>query len=110
MNRFTAYITSLWKRSSLHYFLGFPPEEYWNLDTYAARWILPRLKALRENTSVHPRGLSMEQWQNTLDKMIFSFEYYSKGDYTNMQLPRKDERDVQRGLDLFAKWYSQLWY
>lgn len=45
-----------------------------NLDNTLARFILPRLKFYKRNTIGSPLDFTVEEWKNTLDKMILSFE------------------------------------
>lgn len=83
---------------------GFPLEESWDFKTYCAKWILPRLKKLKEGGLSYPISLSnsegifsnqtyfsfykdvseddsktqdygMVKWNEILDKIIWSFEH-----------------------------------
>ncbi len=51
-----------------------------------------------------------KQWKETLDKMIWSFEQYSRADDGFHRVSEEYLDRVQEGVDLFAKYYSDLWY
>ena len=147
------YQTTWWticrKYSDIEYFFrkqiqrikyGFPSEQAWNFNWWHAEIVTPRLKHLRKNLNGHPGNLNMEEWENILDKIIWSFEHFSdevdviysddydhryavsedkEGDKTYRSLNEKgtidwtlvDEHNkrVQEGLDLFSKYYQNLW-
>ena len=89
---------------------GFDDTELWSLYTTIGRFILPRLKAFREGFCGYPTVLESEdQWGEILDKMIFSFDYVVRED-EEFEV-REDEyyNRVQEGLDLFAKYFFNLW-
>jgi hypothetical protein len=89
---------------------GFDDTELWSLYTTIGRFILPRLKAFREGLCGHPAVLKSEdQWREILDKMIFSFDYVVRED-EEFEV-REDEyyNRVQEGLDLFSKYFFNLW-
>lgn len=85
----------------------FPIEEIWNTETTIAAFAAPRLKAFK---SLKKHGFPSEmnnerQWDSTIQKMIDAFEILSRP-YTP-----SDEEDpiVEEGLDLFRKYYRNLW-
>lgn len=118
---------------------GFPLYESWNLNTYVAKYTLPRLKHFRNNLSGHPLDLTQYGWEEVLDKMIWSFENFDKDPrpvypenydhrmlkktyasgncvFTSMDDRRvnydnvyEHKRKVQEGLDLFGKYFVNLW-
>lgn len=54
---------------------GYTDEEVWNFDYYHSKWVLPRLKQLKENIHGHPTDLeNQEEWMEILDKIIWAFE------------------------------------
>lgn len=81
------------------------PKETWSLDWTIANFVYPRLKLFKKLNNGHPTNLSMEEWDEILDKMIFSFEELKK-DFVVC----KDEQKIQEGLGLFAKYYRELWW
>ena len=80
---------------------GFDETELWNLDTTILKFILPRLKAFKENTFGHPGDFKdMDDWLDCIDKMIKSIE-----DIIN------DESGADyEGLELFKKHFFDLWW
>lgn len=78
------YYLTKWRVSAFKLFVkskyqllryGYEFKDAWNLDVATAKWILPRLKHLRNNTQSHPNDLTFEEWQKTLDQMIYAFEF-----------------------------------
>lgn len=53
---------------------GFPLRESWDFVSFHANYCIPRLKALRKDLYSHPHDLSLEEWGEIIDKMIWSFE------------------------------------
>ena len=116
------------------------PKETWNLDITFAKYIIPRLKKFKKLNNGYPGIGEMntpEKWDEALDKMIQAFEYvidwdeYWLGnpryDYTDIMfgdnkelyesvIENKRTEDVRRlvaindGLQLFAKYYMNLWW
>lgn len=83
------------------------PSDTWNLDMTLALVILPALKEFKEaSKDQYPSDMSgTEEWQNILDRMIEGFEIHANPE---SMLDAEYER-AQRGLDLFAKHYRNLW-
>ncbi len=95
------------------------PEDAWNIDVYAAKFLVPRLKMfLKEIDKVgatpgilarqYPDD-SYERWREMVKKMLFSFEYYSDVYNRRMNTDEDEIRRVEEGLSLFAEWYGYLW-
>ena len=84
---FKLVVKSWWQRTTR----GYSDMECWNLDSSIAKWILPRLKHLRNKFNSCPPNLEInnidlevnkdksfftsEQWKDRLDKMIYAFEF-----------------------------------
>jgi len=107
---------------------GFSDDETWGLNTTIATFIVPRLKRFKELYNGWPDGMTPKEWDDIIDKMIWSFEYiivtgdmdkydewiikqnridktpHEKRDYS------KDQEKSQEGLDLFAKYVTDLWW
>ena len=147
---------------------GFPLEESWNFSSHCAEWVLPRLKKMRDDMYSYPCSFSNDEeffsgqkyfdffkeipdgsteeldygaikWQETLDKIIWSFEHIKDEvepiypeNYDRRQIvvdvsekgttfKRVDERKLdftpveehnkklQEGFELFGKHFQSLW-
>lgn len=87
---------------------GFCDAELWSLDSTIAEFILPRLIEFRKELVGYPGNLTSESWAEILDKMIWSFENLEDLDWPD----GKDEeynRKFQEGLELFGKYFRDLW-
>ena len=82
---------------------GFEYDDLYNLDCSICELIAPRLNRFKELEPSCPCDMSFEEWQGILDKMIWSFENYRNSDEI-------DENRVNEGLDLFHKYFQNLWY
>ena len=129
---------------------GFPHEQSIEFSSELAKWALPRLKHLRDNTQGYPSHLiegenpdydnGIKKWRDILDKIIWSFENLDnepmptppadydhrckviKYDDGSTEYDSLDKRSwdwtavehhrekVQEGLDLFGKYYLELWW
>lgn len=93
---------------------GFCDSETWALYSVIAEFVLPRLIRFRELNNGFPMGLTPEQWDNILDKIIFAFDWTlndcSKENINISQKERdKNYKKCEEGLQLFAKWFRYLW-
>ena len=72
----------------------FPIEEVWNTDNTLSQLIVPRLLD------------DMHKWNNTIQKMADAFELMK---YAGATHTKEEERTIEQGLDLFRKYYRNLW-
>ena len=116
------------------------PKETWSLNITFAKYIIPRLKKFKKLNNGYPGDEEMntpEKWDEALDKMIQAFEYVinldeywiddPRYDYTDIMfgdnkelyesvIENKRMEDIRRlsaineGLQLFAKYYMNLWW
>lgn len=90
---------------------GWDDSETWNLDITFADYIVPRLIRYKQIKGGHPYELSSEAWDEILEKMIKAFSLIR--DQFEIQLKHEYHKinwnEVQEGLDLFAKYYMNLW-
>lgn len=87
---------------------GWDDSETWNLDTHAARFLLPRLRRFKEVTLCHPHGLTEESWQAVLDDMIYALDVCVRdGDGV---VPDADWGRVDRGLRALGEYWRDLWW
>ena len=78
-------------------------EDLWNLDDTIARFVLPRLKAFREQSVGRPGSMSAEEWDEILAMMIEGWEHAIT--------PWENRTDkAQEGLMLFAQYLNDLWW
>lgn len=82
-------------------------KECWDLYIYLAKDIAKALKSFKKaNKNSYPGNLNnMEEWHYILDKMIYSFETISKD---SIEIDDNIDK-IESGLDLFSKYYMDLW-
>lgn len=89
--------------------------EFYNLDHAIAIIVCPLLEDFRKAAKGYPGCLdSIEQWNDIIDKMIFSFKEIAN-DHENQ--PSIDDRKsydkyykrINKGLKLFYQYYGNLW-
>lgn len=93
---------------------GFSDTETWSLYSPIAQFILPRLKRFKQIARCYPAGLTSEKWDAMLGEMIFAFDWALTSDEQSMKMT-KEEVDAawkryEAGMDLFAKWFRDLWW
>lgn len=90
---------------------GFADCDVWSLDNYLLSWLPDAIAQIRDYPG-HPEGLSTDEWQEILDKMIIGFdcgyrlinlEFYSVDDGYLLQ------ENVDVALDLFREHFFHLW-
>ncbi len=111
-------ITTSWTESR-HWFRdtwqrltrGYTDSDIWNLDTTIAKFVLPRLRALRDGGGCgNPDGLTMEEWNALMGEMIYAFEYYASSEDRICATSNSNELSrIQGGLAAFAVYYCHLW-
>ena len=90
---------------------GFDDTELWNLEDTIARYVLPRLRALRAKPLTPPRDLTLAQWHNLLDKMIVAFDLLQPADggsWSRGRLNNAQRSQLQEGLDHFRTYFFAL--
>lgn len=92
-------------------FYGYSEKDLWGLDYHLAKLILPRLKAFYNMEKFgHPMEFTEEEWDAALNKMIYSFEMIIEEEENFEEgVDEIDWRKVQEGLELFGKYYCDLW-
>ena len=81
--------------------------EVWNTYHYLAQLIVPRLLAFKalDKHGYPPDFDDMRKWNNTIQKMIDAFELMKY----NTSFSKDEEKNITEGLDLFRKYYRNLW-
>lgn len=86
-----------------------PCKDTWDLDLTIAEFILPRLELFKKVSDCYPSELnSIEEWYDILDKMIESFRIMTT--ISSYKFDKKHKESVEQGLDLFRKYYHDLWW
>lgn len=85
---------------------GFDYTETWNLYGTIASFSLPRLKEFRRQLAGVPMGLTKEEWIKILDDIVAAFELIHADNFHD----KKNIKIVDRGLNLFKKWFFSLWW
>jgi hypothetical protein len=96
---------------------GFEFRDTWSLDYSCAKWLVPRLKHLRDNlhstpikpdgkmTETGPEAYTIEEWQKILDEMIFGFEFVlNKDKYLDECYPADFDFDFKTDEKGYIKW------
>ena len=81
----------------------------WNLDHTLALIILPALKQFLKKLHGYPGDLSEKQWDDVLNKMIWSFEAILMENEKDDIYTIEGNNRIQEGLELFGKYYRSLW-
>ena len=86
----------------------YPIEEVWNTDNTIAQLIVPRLQAFKalDKHGYCPDFKGMREWNNAIQKMIDAFELMK---YAGRVNTKEEESTIEEGLDLFRKYFRDLW-
>ena len=87
---------------------GFDDSETWSIRDTIAKFIVPRLKRFREITIAYPGGMTEDEWNIILDKMIRAFELVDDSYYdvwTDEQF-----KEYEEGMTLFKEHFLALWW
>lgn len=89
------------------YKYDYPIEDVWNTYHTLAREIVPRLQTFKAlDKHGHPVSMKdMRQWNNTIQKMIDAFELMK---YDSC-FSGNENTTITEGLELFCKYYRNLW-
>ena len=84
-------------------------KDTYNLDMTIAQFIAPRLELFKKVTDCYPSQFdSMEEWYEILEKMIATFKVISCK--IGIQRNEVEKSIINEGLDLFRKYYNELWW
>lgn len=93
------------------------PYDTWNMDHTLSLIIVPMLKQMKETKHGYPdvdkedapdQLLKEDRWNYVLDEMIFAHESVLN-QWEDTDFDEIKEKRVQRGLELFGKYYRSLW-
>ncbi len=106
MNKIIWNIKQKWQKLTR----GYSDEELWNLDYYLSRWIIPRLKTFKEQAVGFPPDLnSKKEWEDIIEKIIIAFELYISYIPDTPEQASKEGKQIREGLELFSKYFNNLW-
>lgn len=80
-----------------------------SLDTYQAKRLAKELKLFRNYTKSYPPQLTYDEWLEKLDAMIYSFEYYASNKKYIENPTAAELIRVNKGLHIYAAYFSHLW-
>ena len=95
---------------------SYPEDEMWNLDNTIAAFIAPRLGEFIKYYAplATPGSLADKygekgnlEWLRILRKMKYAFECLSS---CTAYREEDDQEKIQEGLELFVKYFRDLWY
>lgn len=98
----------------------FDPRETWSLNWTIAKFVYPRLKKFKKENIGFPHEFkTIDEWNEILDKMLFSFKVL-KEDCVGLEIDFNDpnwkneidktNERIQEGLELFGKYFRDLWW
>ena len=85
----------------------YPIEEVWNTDNTLAQLIAPRLQAFKafDKHGCPGNFKDMRAWNNAIQKMVDAFELMK---YVQC-LSKEESAIVEKGLNLFCKYFRYFW-
>jgi hypothetical protein len=111
---YSAYVKFWWQRRTR----GFDDRVTYGFDHEIIKWVLPRLKVFKQFSINHsyPCDLSgTEEWEKILDEMIEGMElmiddpiYYPEVGWFEKET--KKQEIIEKSLDLFRKYFRDLWW
>ena len=85
---------------------GFSDSETWGLDCTIAAFVLPRLRRYKKVANGYPAHLpSFKAWIDILNKIEYSLASVLEDDFLN-----KNDAEYLEGMQLFAEYFSHLWW
>ncbi len=86
----------------------YPIEEVWGTYHILSQLIVPRLLAFKalDKHGYAPGFKNMDAWNKAIQKMIDAFELLK---YNSLSSDEDEQRTVYEGLDLFCKYFLNLW-
>lgn len=111
---------------------GWDSSDTWSLDYTVAKFIIPRLKYFKKVNNGIPNKIykkykdsnkkcsentevAYKEWNKIIDKMILAFqriidEDEDFHDWKDKKYWNKQEKIKKEGLDLFRKYFNDLWW
>ena len=82
--------------------------DWYNVDHTLALIISPMLKQFKESNASYPGCLTSDQWNEILDKIIWSMDQIVEDDI-HLSSGKEYIDKVQEGCELLGKWFQNLW-
>lgn len=102
---------------------GWDDSDLWSLDYTLAKWIVPRLERFKEVRAGVPYIEGFEvcgthaqynaaelEWVRILDKMIRAFKLIIDDNDRDELVSNEEWQEVSEGLELFSKYFRNLWW
>lgn len=79
-----------------------------DLDNSIAWFVAPKLQKFRKKLNSYPPDLTLEEWEQILEKIQYSMDMIAEGNHINpenyAELPK-----IKEGCELFGKYFMDLW-
>jgi hypothetical protein len=84
----------------------------WNVNHSIAVIAYPLLKRFKKESASWPAHMNREKWHEILDKIIWSMKIMAEeeGFCPMLANPKKFYAKLSQGLNLFGKYFRNLWY
>ena len=90
---------------------GYTHVDIWNIDCWFIQQISRMLSEFkRKSRGCIPAGMSQDEWDAILDRMIFCFLEAEKTYEFPMRRNEYTKEMLKEGLELFCKYYGHLWW
>lgn len=88
---------------------GFDDSEVWDLRTAASKFLLPRLRCLRESYTGHPAAITEKKWKENLDEIIWMLEETISDDSNNALYHKyyDDDNNLRAGMSS-EDWMAEI--
>jgi hypothetical protein len=82
--------------------------EIWSLDRTIAEFVYPRLLRLSQNKGI-PGDMKEDEWDDIFNKMVAAFMLIVNEDNYPHGMNDIQQKQIDEGLSLFAKYFQCLW-
>ena len=111
-----------WRRQ--RFIRGWADEDTWDIDWWFIKTLSPILKKFKEDNDSHPFELSEEEWDKTLDDMIYYLDGMNEdgavnqlyGEGENLTVDNYKEisnhmaTSKEKFFELFVQYFYDLWW
>lgn len=103
-----SHIKWAWQRV----FRGYDDCAQWNLSHYIAQISGPILRKMQKKGLSCPMDLTIKEWHTILDKIAYAMEHIDDDYYCRVKGENNVKEHaikIEEGLDLFSKYFRDLW-